>query len=53
MKYYVVAKRWNSKKARQVRFVAGEFNNLTNALIFANAYNDEYNTKVEIHTDEE
>lgn len=52
MKYYAIVKRWDNKKARQVIFVAGEFDNMVNAMICAKALGDYYGGKVEIQADE-
>ena len=52
MKFYAIVKRWDSNKARQVVFTAGEFNNMVNALICADALGDYYHCKVEIQVDD-
>ena len=45
MKYYVIAKKWDSEKEAQVEFIAGMFDDYSLANIFKRAYNNEYNAQ--------
>lgn len=48
MKHYVIAKRWDGKKQAIVNYIAGEFTDLTNAQIFAKAYEEHYSAETGI-----
>ena len=50
MKYYVIAEKWDSEKACTSAYVAGDFDNLVNAMIFQDAYGHYYNCKPKILT---
>ncbi len=41
-KFFVIATHWDDQEKAQVKYIAGEFNNYTNASIFKNAYNEQY-----------
>lgn len=42
MKYMVIATKWDEELAKQVKYVAGEFDIYMNAVIFKQAYNTHY-----------
>lgn len=42
MKYFVIATKWDPKQEKQIKYIAGEFNNFVNAEIFRTAYNERY-----------
>lgn len=47
-KYEVLVTVWSDEFKKQIKVVAGEFDNFVNARIFANAYNDRFSTTAEI-----
>lgn len=51
MKFYVVSSYWDDTCSDQVKFVVGEFNDKTNASLFARAYNEENCTEAFIVSD--
>lgn len=44
-KYYVVAKKWDSEREAQVKYIAGEFTDYVCASLFRDAYNEHYSAK--------
>lgn len=48
MKYFVIAVRWDDEKKEQEKYIAGEFPNFVNAVLFRNAYNTAFSTTAEI-----
>ena len=48
IKYFVIAKRWDSEKKEIIKYIAGEFDSYINAEIFRNAYNEHYSATAEI-----
>lgn len=48
MKCYVIATKWSEKEKKQVKFVAGEFDEYMNAHIFKEAYNEHYSADAHI-----
>ena len=42
MKYMVIATKWDEELAKQVKYVAGEFDTYMNASLFKQAYNAHY-----------
>ena len=45
MKYYVIAIHWDEAKEVQCKYIAGEFPNIGNASVFAEAYKKHYKSK--------
>lgn len=52
MKIYVIAKKWDSEKQEQVKYIAGEFTSPINAFIFRDAYNERYKANAFCITEE-
>lgn len=48
MKYMVIAIKWSSEEQKQVKYVAGEFDEFMNASIFRDAYNKFYSANAYI-----
>ena len=52
-RYYVISKTWDLEKERIVRYIAGEFSDITNASIFKAAYEATYSCTAVILTERE
>ena len=53
MKYFVIAVHWDVKARMCKEYIAGEFDCYSNARIFKDAYNKEYNTQAMVYTFDE
>ena len=53
MKFYVVAKKWDSKQKAVVNYIAGEFPEYHLAVWFRNAYNEQLRTDAKVVTEDE
>lgn len=51
MKYFVIATHWDNNRKAQVKYIAGEFDNYTNAVLFKTAYNEHYKADAKIADD--
>lgn len=47
-KFEVWATMWSAEFGKQVKVLIGEFDRITNAQLFAKAYEEHYSTEVEI-----
>lgn len=41
-RYFVIATKWDSNKKSQIKYIAGEFTDFVNAMIFRDAYSEYY-----------
>lgn len=48
MKYIVIATKWSGEEEKQVKYVAGEFDEYMNAALFRDAYNKYYSASAYI-----
>lgn len=51
MKYYVIATRWDYNRSVKVKYIAGQFDDYVNAILFKNAYNEHYEADAKIVDD--
>lgn len=51
-KYYVIAIKWSEEHKKQIKYIAGEFSDYTNANIFRKAYDSTYSTESHIFDDD-
>ena len=51
MKYFVVITKYDSLKHKQVKEIAGTFDNYINAELFRDAYNMWYYASAKVHTE--
>ena len=52
-KYFVIATHYDDNKKAQVKYIAGQFDSYTNAMIFETAYNKHFDTKAKIVEEQE
>lgn len=48
MKYFVITTHWYDNRKAQVKYIAGEFDNYMNAVLFKTAYNEHYKADAKI-----
>lgn len=48
MKYLVIAVKWSEEDKKQIKYIAGAFDEFINAYIFAEAYNNHYRANATI-----
>lgn len=47
-RYFVIATKWDSSKKSLVKYIAGEFTDFVNAMIFRDAYSEYYQTTARV-----
>ena len=47
-KYFVIATKWDNAKRKQVQYIAGTFDDIINAKLFKDAYNEYYRSDARI-----